>query len=74
MTYFFFPYLRDQAPSGSNEKNFKIDTVDLVAAELLEPMLKPRANFAAIWLNNMIYVYGGASGKSGTHHPELPSI
>lgn len=32
---------------------------------------KPRANFAAIAIDHLAYVFGGISGKTGTHVPEM---
>lgn len=62
MTYYMYPHLRPKQKDP-------LPPYETYLWEDLAPMKNCRANFAAIVLDNLVYVYGGISGKKEVHHP-----
>lgn len=63
LTFFLFPYLANAAVANNTHEDAQWEK----AASLKSP----RASFAALVLNDYIYVYGGIAGIEGTHNPKL---
>lgn len=49
----------------------KKPTYEVSTWQTVAPMKNKRAAFGAVVVNNEIYVFGGISGKEGTHKPIL---
>lgn len=64
LTYYLQPYLR----KGDEAKN---PVYEDVKWQNVANMHSKRANFAALVINNEVYVYGGIEGKEGSHKPLL---